>query len=752
MRQTIMVAVWAVGLVACSGSRGLRKDAGATGDTAALAAEVGAPDSAAWDGADRTDTAGADVAAPVDAPAALSDGASPGLAPDSAGSDGGSGADGVVLWPGPDAEIVLGPPVAQPDGGLFPPVFAVPATVIVSHSPLVAAEPDITARIEQVGEPLLVELNGDGLLDLVISDGRNLFCYLQEKSGTFRAIHGVAMPSDTMFDMVKFGDMNQDGLVDLVLVRYPDEKGWYHPELSVYLQTIEGFSDDPAQVAAIVPAAPCSRTYDVFLDDVSGDGRPDIIALSAVDDGSYVRCAYARGIAQIFTQASDGSFSVESQLSLRSAAATGLIWAVSVTTGDLDSDGRKDLVVLQDPAGNGSGIPLHGHEVLVYPQGTEGFAATPTQVLNMGQYLRTVDLADVNDDGRLDILARPGEWSKNEGRIDISDTITGLSGVFLQSADGSFDAARALVLDDPPTDGMAGSARAPSFNTWVWLPAGTDKKFDPLGIAVRDSDGDLARDLVVEWKSVPEGIFRQEMGLFATTPDIEVQSLFPALVAAAKQPVAISFQPNSSSMGTTCNNRLAYRVADMDGDHRDDVAVAYSPCAPNWPADPATGKYPYEGFKPNTYTLIQVHRQRAPERHFAIEVQEAAVAPTDRALKIRATIRNLSEQPASNLRVRIQAAESPPMFNYTLDMLLSRFDEMAAQARSWVTKSENRIKGTPLGPDILIPQIGPRETIPLSISIPVAWVRDLESYALFVVVDPDENTNLLYRRSFDFIH
>jgi hypothetical protein len=189
----------------------------------------------------------------------------------------------------------------------------------------------------------------------------------------------------------------------------------------------------------------------------------------------------------------------------------------------------------------------------------------------------------------------------------------------------------------------------------------------------------------------------------------------------------------------------------MDGDHRDDVAVAYSPCAPNWPADPTTGKYPYEGFKPNTYTLIQVYRQRMPERLFAVQVQESAVAPTERVLKIRATIRNLSERPASNLRVHIQAAESPVAFTYTSEMLANRFDELAAQARSWVMKTENRIKGTPLGSDILIPQIGPQEAIPLSISIPVALVRSLESYALFVVVDPDVNTNLLYRRSFDFI-
>ena len=51
----------------------------------------------------------------------------------------------------------------------------------------------------------------------------------------------------------------------------------------------------------------------------------------------------------------------------------------------------------------------------------------------------------------------------------------------------------------------------------------------------------------------------------------------------------------------------------------------------------------------------------------------------------------------------------------------------------------------------LIPQIDPKETIPLSINIPVTLVSDLRAYALFVLVDPDQSTNLLYRRRFDFI-
>jgi hypothetical protein len=363
------------------------------------------------------------------------------------------------------------------------------------------------------------------------------------------------------------------------------------------------------------------------------------------------------------------------------------------------------------------------------------------------QYLHVVELADLNRDGRLDILTRPGEL---EYPIDLSDAVPGLSGAFLQKGDGTFDAAKALVLGDPPADGTTVSAQ--SLGTDVWVPAGTDKKADPLGIAVRDIDGDGARDLIVERKGVAEGLFRQELGLFATTPDIEISSLFPALLAAAKQSKLITFQSSATSSSITfCGNLLSYGLSDMDGDGRDDVVVAYSPCAPNLPPDPVTGWYPRDGFKANTYTELQVYRQRVPARRFVVEVQQSAVAPEERMLKIRATIRNLSDQPAGNLRVRVQAEECPVPFQYSSDMLATMFDQMAAYASRWVLQNEGQVRGAPLGPDILVPQIGPKETIPLSVSIPVALVSDLRAYALFVLVDADQSTNLLYRRRFDFI-
>jgi hypothetical protein len=61
------------------------------------------------------------------------------------------------------------------------------------------------------------------------------------------------------------------------------------------------------------------------------------------------------------------------------------------------------------------------------------------------------------------------------------------------------------------------------------------------------------------------------------------------------------------------------------------------------------------------------------------------------------------------------------------------------------------IRGEPLGPDVLIARIEADETVPLTIEIPVALVPDLDLRCFFLVVQPDQNTNVILRRKYDFI-
>jgi hypothetical protein len=84
-------------------------------------------------------------------------------------------------------------------------------------------------------------------------------------------------------------------------------------------------------------------------------------------------------------------------------------------------------------------------------------------------------------------------------------------------------------------------------------------------------------------------------------------------------------------------------------------------------------------------------------------------------------------------------------------MLVANFESYAAWGRDYMRKYEDRIQGEPLGADILIPRIAARATIPLAIAAPLSRVDYLDLRALFVLVDPDTNDNLLYKRSYPFI-
>jgi hypothetical protein len=650
-----------------------------------------------------------------------------------------TGRDGAtVRWPGLDATITLGSVPVPVDGGRYPPVYAFPGVAMVSHNNLFSTEPDLSFRIDEVGKLRLVDLDGDHRDDVVVSKATSLSCYVQDAKASFRSVRGITLPTKAMYDRIEFGDFNGDGLMDIVLVRYLDEGGYYHAQIVVHLQTADGFRDEPdAQIDPIQGSAlACDRTYFLTADDMNGDGHLDIIALTQIDDHTppaTMGCSYARAVAQIFLQAPGGTFSLATELEPRSADALCRACAVSLATGDSDGDGERDLAVIQDGQYTGSGAPLHGHEVLVYPRKNGTVASAPTQVLKLSQYLKTVKFVDVDGNGRLDLLVRAGDWGEYEPKIDLSGATVGLSGVFLQKDDGTFDSARTLTPDG-------------------WLPADTDSTYDPIGIDIRDVDRDGTRDLVLERKSVVQGLFRQEQGLFATTPDLDVPSLFPDLVAASKRQITVTYQPNSSVVSSTgLFNKLAYAVADMDGDGRQDIVSAYAPFAPNLAPDPATGTYPYPGFQPNTYTEIRIHRQRSVVRSFRVEIEPPNVATDEGLLKIRATVHNQTSTAAEAVLVRVLAAPSPLMFTYTLDMLATDFDRIASWGIDWMNKNENQIKGTPLGPDILIPRIEAGDTIPVAIDVPVALVNTLDVYCLFLLVDADQSTNLLYKRKYDFI-
>jgi hypothetical protein len=643
----------------------------------------------------------------------------------------------VIPWLGADATVTFVAAADTPDGATYPPIYAVPGTAMISHTPLVAPTPDLTFRAPDNGEPQYVDLDGDGLVDILINKITAVSFYRQQSDGTFQPMRGITLPAKSYFDLIQLADLNRDGLLDVVMCLHGNGDG-YHSQLAAFLQYPEGFHDTPDQPIDPIDSADvgCDRILFFTVADMNGDGRLDIVVLTKTEHGEppTIECRYDTLLAQVFQQDETGAFTKVVEFSPHAISTSCQYCGFSLAAGDVDRDGKGDLAVLLE----GTVGPLTspgGYDTVLFTQAGGGFPAAPTQTLVMGQYLTTVAFSDVNGDGRLDVLVRPGPVGEYDMPRDLSQTKIGMSGVFLQNADGTFETTARTVSPDG------------------WLPAGTDTKTQPIGLDIRDVDGDGIRDIVLDRKAMVEGLFRQESGLFGANPDVAMETIFADQVAASKLTITATFIPApGASVASIGNfNRLAYAIADMDGDGRQDVVSGFAPFAPNNPVDPATGQYPFDGFQPNTYTDFRIHHQRAITRRILTRVQWSRVAVEERLLQIRATLLNLASTDAKNVRVRLLQAASPFLWQTDLSILRSGIEGMNEYTATELTRNEDAIKGTPLGPDILIPTIAAGEEIPLSVDVPVGLVAGLDMRCLFILVDPEESTNVLLKRSYDFI-
>ncbi|MBN2574609.1 MAG: VCBS repeat-containing protein [Deltaproteobacteria bacterium] len=642
-----------------------------------------------------------------------------------------------VRWPGPDARITIGTAPPALDGGIYPQVYAFPGVALSSHSGMFPVEPDLAFRIEQIGSFQYADLNGDSLGDIVIAYGDSIGFRLQRADGSFDSIAGIALPEDDHLGRTAIADFNGDGRADLALVH---KSAAHLQSIAIHLQGSDGFRSTPEQELAASPDASvtCDKTYFLLATDMNGDLRPDLVALTERDYGSYLEagCAYDTANAQVFLQDAGGTFSLAIDFAPRSSDALCRTCATSLAAGDFTGDGQPDLAVIQYGQGTSSDADWVGREVLTYPRIAGGFAAEPAQVLRLPQYLKAVSFIDSNQDGKLDILARSADWGPYGPNIEAAYFTPGLTGVFLQKSDGSFDDAGTITPDD-------------------WLPAGTDQAVDPIGIDIRDIDMDFVLDLVLERRSAAEGLFRQERGLFASKPDVEVQSTIPDWVAGANQKSRIKYLADDGVTTVEHSgqfNILAYALADMNGDGRPDIVAAYRPLAPKMAPDPVTGVYPSNPSPDlHTYTLFRVYLQRQPARRFLVEIRQSRVVPDERVLRIEAALHNLSTVAADDVRVRVLAASSPVEISTTIPILAGGHDKMVEFGAAWVNDAENQVRGDPLGADIVVPHIEAGASIPLAIDVPVALVPDLDVRCIFLVVDPGRNTNLILKRKYDFI-
>jgi hypothetical protein len=237
----------------------------------------------------------------------------------------------------------------------------------------------------QPNQLVIADVNGDGHPDLVLADlsmqGSVIILFQDAANpGTFGS--PVSMPTNLSTASVAVGDLNGDGKADIVATGY-DANGNNGQVLIFYQNPAEpGVFFSPMTF----PAGP--QPQSVKIADMNGDGLPDLVV---ADFGPGSDNTGTAGVAILLQDATNhGSF-----LAPMSYATLG--GAVDVAVGDLDGDGKPDVVVA-----NLNPPPTGSIAVLLQDPAHAGVLLPATSYAGFGEPLG-VAIADLNHDGNPDI-------------------------------------------------------------------------------------------------------------------------------------------------------------------------------------------------------------------------------------------------------------------------------------------------------------------------------------------------------------
>jgi hypothetical protein len=220
------------------------------------------------------------------------------------------------------------------------------------------------------------DLNNDNRTDVVIGHLDSIGIFFQNTSGTLDPM--VSYYSGTMVDGVKIGNLNNDGLRDIAVCH------WNEDYIRVFIQESSGIFDSSVTYAIN------SGGYDeIDVGDVTGDGRDDVVFMRGQ--------LYANENIAIYEQTPSGSLLPPVFYDLGDTNTSG------VAIGDVNYDSRNDIVVTH--GGNGPSA-----NISIWLQDPSGNMLDPPDSYACYDIPEPVEIADLDSDGRNDVIAANGGW------------------------------------------------------------------------------------------------------------------------------------------------------------------------------------------------------------------------------------------------------------------------------------------------------------------------------------------------------
>jgi hypothetical protein len=259
----------------------------------------------------------------------------------------------------------------------------------------------------------VADLNGDGKPDLVVATlTSTVGVLLGNGDGTF----GPEVPyasGGSISTSVAIADVNGDGKPDLVVT---NEEGQVFGGL---VDVLLGNGDGTLQ-PAVTYASGGGDAWSVAIVDVNGDGKADLVVANVCSQSS---CS-THGVVSVLLGNGNGTFQTAATYD------SGGFQAFSVAVADVNGDGKLDIAVA-NVASDNVGVLLGNGDGTFQPAVTYA----PGGILGQGP--QSVALADVNGDGKPDLLV--ANCASN--RIRSCGAAHGVAGVLLGNGDGTFQPA-----------------------------------------------------------------------------------------------------------------------------------------------------------------------------------------------------------------------------------------------------------------------------------------------------------------------
>jgi hypothetical protein len=403
------------------------------------------------------------------------------------------------------------------------------------------------------------DLNGDGAPDLVVGSLGTVEAsvLLNDSYGNFTLHVGISLFAST----TALTDIDGDGKCDFILA---GQNGIY----VVLGDGNGGFSSAPTQIQ--------TTAQRVFVADMNGDGRPDL--LGANNSLNTVSVILGGGGTQFLAKSDYGTPGQTR-------------W---VAAGDLNGDGKLDLVSCN--TGANSITPFLGN-------GIGGLSARTS--VSVGSSPFAVVLADFNGDGNLD-AATANSSSNNvsvvlgngSGTFDPTTRVdypAGTQPLSIAAADVNGDGRLDLIVANGSSNNVGvllANSSGSGFNSMTTTPCGTD----PIFVATADFNGDGKLDIVTANFNAASVtiLLGNGTGSFPTRTDLSVGTN-PTSVAIGdlngdgKLDLAVADNGSNAisiylgngdgtftaSTGVTTGcGPFAVAMADLNGDGKQDLAVS----------------------------------------------------------------------------------------------------------------------------------------------------------------------------------